>query len=688
MAEDDEMRRAGIVFDDPGSLQKWLDGKPADFARVLALRTALRVLPLWAQVFDSRSENLPHERKVELTLPVLRATFLSAVSLGESTAERKRLAARAARAAARAADAADAAAAAARAADAADAAAARAAARAADAADAAARAADAARAAARAADAAIWREIRRDALFLTNRAAQASEDGRGESSVRSSNATVEDAEAGDAGAAAIARELAATPLWTDRSPGWALEHRAKLGNALGGETGPWRHWLAWYDARLKGRPQGLHPRLTGKAAHEFDLRVATQENEWWDRGHEAVNADIVKWIEETKPPVAIAEFIRSFLREHHGSAFSAREIQVTLKNASYTDIGESLDLLLRRMVQKDEIAQVGYGLYATSESVAAILSRNAEPLEQDHAASAMATNAEGRVDLLPAALQDRLLDTPDQRADYDDVRKDALDLRARGQNTLGALYPQIEELLRAMPADFAAALVRPIWRTGNRLRRTYQAHQGVASFDEPHQDKLDPGVAEALGGLLDTFNNFAFSDPKIRARDERRVPPQERATLEEEKAIADPLVAKALEDDSLATDAARNEVLAEDRNAQAAPEIEHGAQARDQAARQRRNFFAAMISGAFALAKRFANASGAESKFAWKEIRATAYKRFADAGIILAGTEVVGVTAYHVKVLEFIAQNWQALKQYAIVAYQNPNVVAIIEWIAKIFQVS
>ena len=44
MAEDDEMRRAGIVFDDHDSFEKWLEGKPADFARVLALRTALRVV--------------------------------------------------------------------------------------------------------------------------------------------------------------------------------------------------------------------------------------------------------------------------------------------------------------------------------------------------------------------------------------------------------------------------------------------------------------------------------------------------------------------------------------------------------------------------------------------------------------------------------------------------------------------
>lgn len=92
-------------------------------------------------------------------------------------------------------------------------------------------------------------------------------------------------------------DLVGTRLWAGSQPDWVDSELTNLAQHLR-KDGDWHHWMDWYYAQLDGLPFGLHPQLAGKLRDEFDDRVATQPDGWWERGADAVNADIARWIAE------------------------------------------------------------------------------------------------------------------------------------------------------------------------------------------------------------------------------------------------------------------------------------------------------------------------------------------------------------------------------------------------------
>lgn len=52
----------------PKDLEEWLEGKPADWARAIAARTALRVFPVVFLVTDLPNDRLDRAQKVGLIL--------------------------------------------------------------------------------------------------------------------------------------------------------------------------------------------------------------------------------------------------------------------------------------------------------------------------------------------------------------------------------------------------------------------------------------------------------------------------------------------------------------------------------------------------------------------------------------------------------------------------------------------
>lgn len=252
-------------LNDREHFERWLKGKPTSWAQILACRAALRVVPLARS--DARD-----------TLMTFRAVGISFAARNIPAMD-MRLAARAAADAAYAysadayagavyADAAYAAFADADAdvfaADAADAAAA-AAASAADA------AADAAYAAA-ADDDTIWSSVEVDASWLEN----ADEPGN------------------------AAEAMTALPLWPSGRPDWFDLEWQFAKRDLAGDGNVSDPWIDWFDRRIAGHATAFAlPRAADEA---IQIRIADQDDAFWDRGSAAVNADIQAWIDAAASP--------------------------------------------------------------------------------------------------------------------------------------------------------------------------------------------------------------------------------------------------------------------------------------------------------------------------------------------------------------------------------------------------
>jgi len=244
--------------------ETWLQGKPVEWARVIASRTALRVLPLLEQAFVSDQLEKHH------SLTLTSVTFLANL-ISWSTSKYPDHDMRSASAAAAAsADAASAAFAADAAAAAFAAAASTAFAAAADAtafADAAAAAASAAAASAAAASA-IWNSISADAMALQN--------------------------------GVIPKELASHKLWPASRPDWARTAWDSLKSQLIKLGDEWDVWIRWYRSRLAGKPSFSIPSriIDEPVAEKIDLAIADSSDDFWEQDPAIVNSEIKRIAKE------------------------------------------------------------------------------------------------------------------------------------------------------------------------------------------------------------------------------------------------------------------------------------------------------------------------------------------------------------------------------------------------------
>lgn len=257
-----------VKINNSDDLKNWLENKPKEWAQVIASRIALRVLPLAGGIYDAEIDKNISDN---LTISIFRANLISWAARKYTTHDISNAAVSAANAAAiEATDATDPAAysanaiyAAARAADAAVFAAD--AIYAADAAYAAAGAAAFAADAADAADGAVYLAISKDAEFLQQ-----------ENSVES---------------------LIQQPLWIDGYMGLLDGRWQKLKKILLAQNIGWDIWIDWYEDILGGRN---HAGLPDNLAEKLDIKIVTQENDWWEQDAAKINADIKEWVEAAR----------------------------------------------------------------------------------------------------------------------------------------------------------------------------------------------------------------------------------------------------------------------------------------------------------------------------------------------------------------------------------------------------
>lgn len=369
-------------------------------------------------------------------------------------------------------------------------------------------------------------------------------------------------------------------------------------------------WIDWYERRIQGERAAFDisgdKNLLENKKILRRLAEATDED-FWGKGHEYVNATLKGWLDEARarvaPPPIVAE---------------------------------------------------ASGVFEITGSSTAELGPLPTP-PQDSSAIAYGVNEQGKLDRLPNSDQAHLRDVPDQRRAYDDLREAAAELLGEGQRLGHRLQRALDRFLHSLPDGFEDAEAYLVWRDANALRRLHRAHREAAKSPEPDEALLEPVVAEGLGGLLDLYNNFAFADDGLRAKDEARIAPQERASAEAEARAAIPLVQAMLANPEIATPDALDDIVADREDAELPAHDAYADQVLVQSNRTKRNIVAGLISDTWAAFKSTgvmgqAIAGGA----AWDGIKLTA--------TIIGGTD-------YAPLMQFIATNPGLLQHYVAVAF-------------------
>lgn len=97
-------------------------------------------------------------------------------------------------------------------------------------------------------------------------------------------------------AAKSAQLLTEQPLWTLGNPDWFADVWVNSSHRLCTIDQNYQLWTKWYECRIRGEINAFI--LPRHADETLQIRIFNQGNEWWSRGHAAVNADIAAWIEE------------------------------------------------------------------------------------------------------------------------------------------------------------------------------------------------------------------------------------------------------------------------------------------------------------------------------------------------------------------------------------------------------
>ncbi|MFS2011598.1 hypothetical protein ACCD06_17230 [Azospirillum sp. CT11-132] len=240
------------------ALRDWLKDKPHPWAQAIAIRAALRALPVIGRIIDSKfKDNRAPSRGI---VAVARANFVTTVVLVQKANHTAAFATAAADDAAFATAAVGAAA---------YGIAAYYAATTAYAPNAAAYAAAAAAAAYDETDASIWQSLSHDATWLE---------------------ATEDAPAPDRGVLLLRQ-----PLWQGSAPEPLRTAWSQFANSSFAVEHGFQPWIQWYEA-LASLEDGRSPRPVFSDA--LALRIATQPDEWWKRPAKEVNADIANWLRE------------------------------------------------------------------------------------------------------------------------------------------------------------------------------------------------------------------------------------------------------------------------------------------------------------------------------------------------------------------------------------------------------
>lgn len=284
-------------------------------------------------------------------------------------------------------------------------------------------------------------------------------------------------------------------------------------------------------------------------------------------------------------------------------------------------------------------------------------------------------NPHGQMAYVEPTEADRLSDHPEVVFFYGEARTLCGDLHGLGRQHLGeSTFNCADRMTRVFPHDPARAVEREIWAAGNALRRKLSAHDAIVALRDFHPDRLESGAVERLRAFVEAFNQLAFADPKLRARDERRPGPREAGEAKVEVALIAPVSRQAADNEEATTRGAAQELREQTAAAKDADESVVGRNAAAHARDTHRNFHSGLLVSAFRAVREVRKMAKGEAGFVTKEMFGGAYKAIGAGALTATGAVLTGHVNW--EAIQIVVQNLPTLRQYAPLAFEAAPAVA------------
>jgi hypothetical protein len=252
----------------------------------------------------------------------------------------------------------------------------------------------------------------------------------------------------------------------------------------------------------------------------------------------------------------------------------------------------------------------------------------------------------------------------------------------------GQVTEEIDDLLRQPLNWHEVHYKKVLWLCGNVLRNILGQHDLVSQDQEPHYAKLPPGVSERLRRLVESWNILVLGDPTLRELDSQRLGPRERQEAIDQIAAAKPIVDVATANRGITTEEASNAIRATLVAANKSTTNIHTSQAQALARGTSQNLIIQILRSAHRLAHDLLDPESDEARSFAKEYKSGAYKKMGEwtvTGVAVGGVSAALLAYYQAgPFFEFVITYSEPLKAYLGDAFQNPQLLQIVDSIAVI----
>jgi hypothetical protein len=193
--------------------------------------------------------------------------------------------------------------------------------------------------------------------------------------------------------------------------------------------------------------------------------------------------------------------------------------------------------------------------------------------------------------------------------------------------------------------------------------------------DPEHYSKLPPSVSEALRSPVQAWSIFVQGDPALAELDRYSLGPQEQRDVLNNLAAARDVISRATDDRTILTERAADTINVAMKSASSTSLDINTKLAQELADKTSRNLLSAILRRAYLLRQAIIDPSSPAAK----EIRDDLAKGATQAVGAVAVGAVISAGSHVLPYLEFVATNPALIKEYILVAFQNAQMIEIVD---------